>query len=139
MTKKILFGLPIIWFAAACSPIASIDCPPYTLPVHPCKGDPKTPQVTINTASANLKATPGCVKTNQETFIIFRLVPHDQNDLGTVEIFPKDEAKTPWLAGTNDPYKDLIIISVPDDATKDKHDYGIRTSTKCVDPRVSVE
>lgn len=136
MNKKILFVLLLSSVALGCAPIVTVTCDPYTGPTPPCKGDPKAPQVTLNTNSLN--ATPYCIRAEDGTFIIFRLVPHDKNELGSVEIFPKDDTDT-WLAGVNDPYKDLIIISVPDSLEEDEHDYGIRTSDKCVDPRVRVE
>ena len=135
MNRKLLALLPLSWIAMACVPMEPRTCEPYTGPTPPCAGDPNVPQVTINTNSLNV--TPYCVLAKKGTFIVFRLVPHDKNELGTVEIFPKDDEDT-WLAGENDLYKDLIIVPVPDDLEPDNYDYGIATSDKCVDPRVNV-
>lgn len=138
MNKKLLFVLPLGYLLVGCAPIEPLTCEPYAGPTPPCTGDPNAPHVKINTQSANLNADPYCVRAKKGTFMVFSLVPHDKSDLGTVEIFPKDDADA-WLEGTNSPYKDLIIISVPEDIEDGDHDYGIKTSTKCVDPRVSVE
>ncbi len=136
MNRKLLCLLPLSWIAMACVPVQPRSCDAYKGPLTPCTGDPLAPQVTINTITLN--ATPHCVRAKKGTFVIFRLVPHDKNELGTVEIFPKNDADT-WLAGENDPYKDLIIVSVPADLEESDHDYGIATGSKCVDPRIHVE
>lgn len=136
MNRKLLLVLLLIGVTMGCVPITPLTCEPYSGPTPPCSGDPNAPQVNLNTNT--LSATPYCVKAKKGTFIIFRLTPHDKNELGSVEIFPKDPDDT-WLEGTNDPYKDLIIISVPGTLEPGDHDYGIKTSDKCVDPRVSVE
>lgn len=136
MNNKTLFVLLLSGVTMGCVPMVPLTCEPYTGPTPPCTGDPNAPQVNLNTNSLN--ATPYCVKAKKGTFIVFRLTPHDKNDLGSVEIFPKNAADT-WLAGTNDPFKDLIIVGVPATLEPGTHDFGIKTSDKCVDPRVAVE
>ena len=92
-----------------------------------------------------MNATPRCIRARKGKVIIFKITPKNQNAKDTVEIFPKDPANDWWLAGKNSPNKNRIIILVPEDSDVEEsfeakeYYYGFRTSTKCVDPRVSVE
>jgi hypothetical protein len=84
------------------------------------------------------------VRAKKGTFILFRIKGKPTSEIGTVEISPKPDkdGKTDtnsWLKGKNYPYDDLIIIPVPEDLEPGERAYEITTSTKCVDPRVSVE
>ena len=146
MNRQLLYILPISLIVAGCAayaPSGAPTCAAYDPKSNPpCTGDPKTPHVNLNTKKLN--ATPTCVKAYPGTTITFKLAPVADNKLGNVEIFPKPKAGK-WLAGTNNTDKDYIYIKVPktisfpEDKKKIDFDYGIKTATKCVDPRVRVE
>ena len=133
MNKNILFVLPLSWVLASC--VSLPVCEPYTGPTPPCTGNPQAPQVSLNTITLN--ATPHCVRATAGATIVFRLVPPADNKKDSVEISPKVSGNT-WLKGRNDKFKDLILITVPETLGKGDYDYGIRTSSKCVDPRINV-
>ncbi len=136
MNKKILFAVPLGWLLASCAtPQMNGECMPYTMP-GTCSGNPQAPAVNLNTNSLN--ATPGCVDADPGTTLVFMLTPRGGKKRGTVEIFPKDPVADPWLKGTNSGNEDFIFIDVPEGTSKGDHDYGIKTGTKCVDPRVRV-
>lgn len=136
MNKKILFAVPLGWLLASCAtPQMNGECMPYTMP-GTCSGNPQAPAVNLNTNSLN--ATPGCVDADPGTTLVFMLTPRGGKKRGTVEIFPKKPAEAPWLAAKNDENEDFIFVKIPAGVDLDDYDYGIRTSSKCVDPRVRV-
>jgi hypothetical protein len=108
----------------------------------PCGGDPNAPEVNLNTNS--MLVNPRCVRAEKGEVVIFKITPKNQNEEGTVEIFAKDSADDWWLAGTNSPNKNRILILTPEEIETGENDYvefryGFRTSTRCVDPRIRVE
>ena len=145
MNKKSLLILLLTWVLASCEatgPIATVVCEDYSGPDTPCSGDPKAPEVNLNTNS--MLVNPRCVKAEKGKVVIFKITPTDQNEEGTVEIFAKDSADDWWLAGTNSPNQTRILILTPEEIDAGENDYvdfnyGFRTSTKCVDPRIRVE
>ena len=144
MNRKLLFVLPLSFMLAGC--VAKVESTNHenasmackTQSGWICKGEAAAPTVIINTKNGHLKIKPACAKANDDTMLIFRLVPKGNKDKGVVEIFPKDD-ENDWLAGKNDEYQDLIMIAIPKDLAEGSYHYGIKTDTDCVDPRVRVE
>ena len=138
MIKKILFVLALNLILAGCESMSmdSQTCPPQR--VKNCTGDPQTPTINLNTKTGKLAANPYCAKANPGTVLVFRLTPPGNKAKNVVEIIPKDSANA-WLAGKNDDFQDLILIEVPADLGPGDYDYGIKTDTDCVDPRIHVE
>ena len=141
MNRKLLCILPIGLLVAGCAadaPGGASACEDYSEPksLDDCKGNPKAPHVTLNTNT--MIAEPSCVLVNPGRTIVFQLKPAAENKLGSVDIFPKKGAGK-WLAGTNDSNEDFIFIKVPAKLKPGDHNFGIKTATKCVDPRVLVE
>ena len=138
MIKKILFVLALNLILVGCATMStdSQTCPPQ--PVKACTGDPQAPTIKLNTKNGKLKATPYCAKANPGTVLVFRLTPPGNKAKNVVEIKPKNIANA-WLAGKNADYQDLILIEVPADLKPGDYNYGIKTDTDCVDPRIHVE
>lgn len=142
MNKKLLFILALGWVLAGCAqaPIAA-DGGPLSgcqqQPKRTCKGNPQAPTVNVNTKATKLRADPYCVKVAEGTKLIIRLTPAGNESLNAVEIIPKNSSHT-WLKATNDTFQDMIIIDVPEELAEDDYYYGIKTSSKCLDPRIHV-
>ena len=145
MNKTYLCVLPLTLFLAASSGYSGVqepDCIIDKHPMPPCLGDPRVPMVNLNVKSMHI--APRCVRANPGTTIVFRLTPKAHVELNTVKISPKDDTDDAddWLVGDNSTYKDLIIVSVPNEEEGIElgdYDYAIKTSDKCKDPRVHVE
>ena len=141
MNKRTLLMLPISLMLIACTsidPLSGLKCSAETGPKPPCSGDPKNPEVTINTNTWVI--TPRCVKANRTSAITFRVVPAgvNGNPLGSTAILPKNVTDT-WLIGTNAPDSAKIRIDVPDWVTTGEYSYGvIKSNGDCLDPRVHV-
>ena len=110
MNRNILFVVVMCGTMLGCAPIAQMTCEPYGQPQPPCnpQQDPAAPQVTLNTIT--LKAKPFCVRAQPGSYVIFRLVPHDKNEIGSVEISPKGPEQT-WPQAENGLIEDLIILT----------------------------
>ena len=141
MNRKLLCIIPISLIAMGCATYESSGetaCAPYpdAASLNDCKGRPNAPHVTLNTNT--MTAHPSCVLVQPDRTIVFKLKPAAASKLGKVEIFPKKGAGK-WLAGTNKDNEDYILIKVPATVKKGDYDFGIKTATKCVDPRVRVQ
>jgi len=138
MIKKILFVVALNLILAGCAATSTDSQTCTAQRPKACTGDPQAPTINLNTKNGKLKATPYCAKANPGTILVFRLTPPGNKPKNVVEIIPKDSAHT-WLAGKNDDFQDLILIEVPADLGPGDYDYGIKTDTDCVDPRIHVE
>lgn len=142
MNKKLLCTLPIGLLVVGCAAYAPSGpitaCAPYSNPasLNDCKGRPNAPHVTLNTNT--MTAVPSCVLVKPGRTIVFQLKPAADHKLGKVDIFPKKGAGK-WLTGSNEANEDYILIKVPATLKKGDYNFGIRTDTQCVDPRVRVE
>ena len=103
MNKRYFLIVPISLTFVACGgaeQMSALECAKDTGPEPPCAGDPKNPEVTINTNTWVF--TPRCIKANKKEKIVFRLTPAADNPLGSTAIQPKD-LKDTWLTGVNSP------------------------------------
>ena len=142
MNIKLLFILALGFIATGCAqaPIAADGGPLagcQKQSKRSCKGNPQAPTVNVNTKAAKLRASPYCVKVEEGTQLIIRLTPPGNEPLNAVEIIPKKASHT-WLKAKNDTFQDMIIIDVPEELADEDYYYGIKTSTKCLDPRIHV-
>ena len=139
MNKRNFLLLPISLMFIACGgaeQMSALECAKDTGPEPPCAGDPKNPEVTINTNTWVF--TPRCIKANKKEKIVFRLTPAADNPLGSTAIQPKD-LKDTWLTGVNSPDEMKIEVMVPDWVALDKYRYGVfKSNGDCFDPRVHV-
>ena len=141
MNRQLLFTMSAGLLAAGCVtsvPPGAPVCEAYPDPasLNDCKGDPNAPHVTLNMNM--MIAEPHCVYAYPGKTLVFQIKPAANNKLRRVDIFPKQSAGN-WLAGSNSENEDYILIKVPAKLKKGDHDYGIKTASKCVDPRVRVQ
>lgn len=142
MNNKILFVVALSYLLIGCATVNTMEgstCTVISIDSE-CDGDRHYPAVTLNTQDATLDVHPSNVCANNESTIIFRVVPPGLNEVGSVSIVAKDSTNT-WLIGSNSPDKKEIAIFVPDwVAADEEYDYSIYLADgRCVDPRVSVE
>ena len=153
MNKNILFLVLINWLAMGCAaqmspgppgppgPPGNGTCTPYE--IKTCKGDKRDPHVTINLDEQTVD--PECVKAKKGRAIIFKLESESPITRDSVEIIAKDSSDDWWLAGSNAPNKNRILVLAPkknEDGSffsSGKRSYKIKTDTWCIDPRVDVK
>jgi hypothetical protein len=150
MNKNILFLVLINWLAMGCAaqmlpdspgPPGTGTCTSYTMKT--CTGDKRDPHVTIDLDAKTVD--PECVKAKKGRAIIFKLQSASPITKGSVEIIAKDSSNDWWLAGSNSPNKNRILVLAPkkkEDGSffsSGKRFYKIKTDTWCIDPRVDVK
>lgn len=152
MNKNILFVLPLGWFLVGCAAQTmpgspgvpdTVACESYKGASNGC-GEPEPhPLVTVDLDTMTVK--PECVTANRGAVIRFVLESTSTIAQGSVEVFPKLSVNEWWLAGKNTPNKKHILVLIPQknengsDFEPGEYEYGIRTPSACIDPRVNVQ
>jgi len=149
MNKNILFLVLLNWLVMGCAAQtlpggpgpSSGSCIVY--PIKTCAGDKHDPHVTIDLDAKTVD--PECVKAKKGRAIIFKLQSVSPITKGSVNIIAKDSSNDWWLAGSNLPNKNRILVLAPkkkEDGSyfsSGKYAYKIETDTWCIDPRVDVK
>jgi len=152
MNKDILFLVLPTWLVVGCaaqtmpsapgpSPVPSGSC--IVQEIKTCTGDKHDPHVTIDLDTKTVD--PECIKAKKGRAIIFKLQSASSIEKGSVEIIAKDSSNDWWLAGSNSPNKNRILVLAPkkkEDGSyfsSGTHAYIVKTDSWCIDPRVDVK